>query len=187
MCCSPGRRSATLRAARTTEPLLTPAKMPSFSARSRVKAKLVWLSTTIFPVEDGLVEDLGEEAFFEGTQALNVVAGVGGGGDDANIGVAGFEAAAGAGERSARAEPSHEDGDLGEVAQDLDGGAVLMGGGVGFVAVLVGEVVAVGVGGDDLLGLDDGAVGAELAGGVDDLGAGGSGAGGSAPRLRSRA
>ena len=47
---------------------------------------------------------------------------------------------------------------------------MLVGGGVRLVPVLVGEVVAAGVGGDDLLGLRNGAVRAELARGVDDLG-----------------
>ena len=51
------------------------------------------------PVEDGLVEDLGDEALFEGAQALDVIAGVGGGGDDADVGVARLQPAAGAGER----------------------------------------------------------------------------------------
>ena len=58
------------------------------------------------PVEDGLVKDLRDEALFEGAQALDVVAGVGSGGDDADVGVARLEAAAGAGERSPVPRPA---------------------------------------------------------------------------------
>src|SRR5690606_29247500 len=77
-------------------------------------------------IEDGLVEDLGDEALLERAEALDHVAGVRRRGDDADVRLLLLEVAAGAGEGAAGAETGDEHGGLGQVAQDLGAGALVV-------------------------------------------------------------
>ena len=90
---------------------------------------------------------------------------------DLNVRVVLLQAAADAGEGAAGAQPGHEGVHLGKIAQDLEAGSLVVGAGVGLVAVLVGHVVAVWLFGDHALGLEYRVVGAAGPLGVDNVGA----------------
>ena len=112
-----------------------------------------------------------DEAVVERAQALHGLALHRLGGDDlARVAELLLEAPAVAHQRAAGAEPGDEGADLVELLEDLLRRAVVVRERVGLVAVLVGHVVAVGVA-RHLVGHRDGAVGALVAGAVDDLGA----------------
>src|SRR4051794_6922787 len=121
-------------------------------------------------VDQRLVVQLGDEALVEVAQAVDQLAVPRLGGDYPDLGLVRPEEAADAHQGAGRAEATDEVGHLGEVGEDLGTGALLVGEGVGVVAVLV-EHHPVGVLLGDLLGASYGLVGAAGRGRGDDLGA----------------
>ncbi len=119
-------------------------------------------------VEHREVDDRRDEAVVEGAQALDQLALHRLGGDDQRLRVGLLEAAAVAHQGAAGAEAADEGGDLVELVEDLDRGAVVVGQRIGLVAVLVGHVEAGLLG--HLQRHLDGAVGALGPLRVDDLG-----------------
>ena len=117
-----------------------------------------------------VVEHGRDVALVEVAQALDPLAERRLDGDDLDVRVLLLEEPARAHQRAARAEAGDEVGDLRAVLPDLRAGALVVGAGVGVVAVLV-EEAPLGVLGGQRLGPLDGAVGALGAGREDDLGA----------------
>ncbi len=121
------------------------------------------------PVEDVGVEDRRDVALVQRAEALHVLPRRGLDGHDPHAGLALLQVPADAHQRAAGAEAGHEGVDLGAVGPDLGARPLVVGLGVGGVAVLVEEDDVALLG--QLLGHPDGAVAALGGRRGDDLGA----------------
>jgi len=121
-------------------------------------------------VEAAPVEDAGAVGLLHVLEALDLVAHVGLDADDPDGGVVLLEAHRAAHGRARRAQGGHEHRDLAlGLLPDLHGRAVVVGGEIVGVVELVDQEVLAGVGAHQLVGLLDGAVGAQGGGGEAEL------------------